>query len=368
MPSTFEFKVPIRKNTNWGNLLVETLRQSFGKLSEQLENVTVKSELKDLKESLTSSIDVIKTTACDALQIAQSNTKDISALKDELCAEFSGKINEVKEQCAILKAENMILINTCESLQQQSDDHEIYSRKNNLIFKGISESKNETDEQSEHEIRAFLKNNLNIDNNVVNNMKFSACHRFGQHYNDNKSNGRAIIVRLMNRNDRNRVWDERAKLRNTNFYINENYPRNVGYNRRKLQPNYSFAKKMEHYEKRVSLKSDRLIIDRKTYTVNNIESLPEDIHPKNLCTKNNEHAIISGGLFSEHSYLSNYSQCSLKYDSVKYATLEHAYQHVRAKHFKDHAAAAKILRLKQSESVIRSATITRLNGGEFVRT
>ena len=63
MPSTFEFNVPIRKNTNWGNLLVETLRQSFGKLSEQLENVTVKSELKDLKESLASSIDVIKTTA-----------------------------------------------------------------------------------------------------------------------------------------------------------------------------------------------------------------------------------------------------------------------------------------------------------------
>ena len=129
----------------------------------------------------------------------------------------------------------------------------------------------------------------------------------------------------MNRNDRNRVWDERAKLRNTKFYMNENYPRNVGYYRRKLQPIYSFAKKMEHYEKRVSLKSDRLIIDRKTYTVNNIDSLPEDIHPKNLCTKNNEHAIVSGGLFSEHSYLSNYSQCSLKYDSVEYATLEHAY-------------------------------------------
>ena len=60
MLSTFEFKVPIQKNTNWGNLLVETLRQTFGKLSEQLENVTVKSKLKDLKQSLTSSIDVIK--------------------------------------------------------------------------------------------------------------------------------------------------------------------------------------------------------------------------------------------------------------------------------------------------------------------
>ena len=99
------------------------------------------------------------------------------------------------------------------------------------------------------------------------------------------------IVRFMIRNDRNRVCDKRAKLRNTKFYINENYPRNVGYNRRKLQPIYSFAKKMGHYEKRVSLKSDRLIIDRKTYIVNNIESLPEDIHLKNLCTINNGHAI-----------------------------------------------------------------------------
>ena len=99
--------------------------------------------------------------------------------------------------------------------------------------------------------------------------------------------------------------------------------------------------------------------------MNNIESLPEDIHPKNLCTKNNEHAIVSGGLFSEHSYLSNYSQCSLKYDSVEYATLEHAYQHVRAKHFKDHAAAAKILAAKSPTEAKRiSYTVRNYNEAE----
>ena len=82
----------------------------------------MKSELKDLKELLTSSTGVIKTTACDALQIAQSNTKDILALKDELRAEFSGKINEMKEQCAMLKAENMILKN----VKSHSKDLQFY--------------------------------------------------------------------------------------------------------------------------------------------------------------------------------------------------------------------------------------------------
>ena len=52
----------------------------------------------------------------------------------------------------------VILKNTGQSIQQQSDYYEIYKRKVNLIFKLIAERENETDEQSESEIKSLLNN------------------------------------------------------------------------------------------------------------------------------------------------------------------------------------------------------------------
>ena len=65
----------------------------------------------------------------------------------------------------MLKAENLTLVKVYNYNPVMIN--EIYSKKDNLIFKWISESKNETDEQSEHEIRAFLRNDLNLDDNQV---------------------------------------------------------------------------------------------------------------------------------------------------------------------------------------------------------
>ena len=111
--------------------------------------------------------------------------------------------------------------------------------------------------------------------------------------------------------------------------------------------------KKKQYEKQMSLKGDRLIINRKTYTVNNINTLPADIHPSKLCTTENDKVLVSGGLLSEFSYLSNYYKSDITYDSKKYASIEHAYQHVRALHFKDQAAAAKIFATKDPSEAKR---------------
>ena len=98
-------------------------------------------------------------------------------------------------------------------------------------------------------------------------MKFVSCHRIGIKHNDsNKMATRSIIVRFESLNDRKVVWSNRSLLRNTKFYNNENFPRNIGYNRRKLQPIYTYAKKIEHYKKQLSLKGDRLLISNTTYT------------------------------------------------------------------------------------------------------
>ena len=152
---------------------------------------------------------------------------------------------------------------------------------------------------------------------------------------------RSIIVRFARLNDRKVVWSNSSLLRNTKFHINEKFPQNIGYNRRKLQPIYTYAKKIERYEKQLSLKGDRLVIGKTTYTVNNMNTLPADIHPNKMCTVSNDKVLVSGGLLSKYSYLSNCSLCDLRYDSTDYPTLEHACQHTRAKHFNDKAVQLK---------------------------
>ena len=82
-----------------------------------------------------------------------------------------------------------------------------------------------------------------------------------------------------------------------------------------------------------------------------MNTLPADIHPNKMCTVSNDKVLVSGGLLSEYSYLSNYYQCDLRYDSTDFPTLEHAYQHARAKHFNDKAVAAKILATKDPSHV-----------------
>ena len=244
----FEFNVPItRDNNNWCNLLIETLKTSFGTLSQQIANnnddtkklsqqivdIDVRNQLEDLKNTLDNSIVAIKNTANDALQLAQSNATSITSMKDELRNEFREELAVVNSKYTNLEAENVTLKNICADLQAENvqlkedrDDNDIYSRKSNLVLKG-------------------------------------------------------------------------------------------------------------------------------TYTVNNINTLPADIHPSKLCTTENDKVLVSGGLLSEFSYLSNYYKSDITYDSKKYASIEHAYQHVRALHFKDQAAAAKIFATKDPSEAKR---------------
>ena len=94
----------------------------------------MRSELEDLKKTFTTSIDGIKTTADDALHLAQSNAISIIDLRNE----FTVKLSDVNDKCVKLEDENVALKSE-NVLMKQLDDSEIYSRRKNLIIQGISD-------------------------------------------------------------------------------------------------------------------------------------------------------------------------------------------------------------------------------------
>ena len=154
----------------------------------------------------------------------------------------------------------------------------------------------------------------------------------------------------------------KRKIRKTNTRNNFNYVQ-----QHKINQLSSFTiNYIQECMKKVYTIESVLTIHSESYTVNNINTLPADIHPSKLCTTENDKVLVSGGLLSEFSYLSNYYKSDITYDSKKYASIEHAYQHVRALHFKDQAAAAKIFATKDpSEAKWLSYSVRGFSDAEW---
>ena len=77
-------------------------------------------------------------------------------------------MNYCKVNCDELKFE-------CKTLKQHSNKMENYSRRKNLVIRGISEEKNESSVICEEKVREFIKNKLKLHNDTVDAMKFAGC-------------------------------------------------------------------------------------------------------------------------------------------------------------------------------------------------
>ena len=98
---------------------------------------------------------------------------------------------------------------------------------------------------------------------------------------------------------------------------------------------------------------DTLIINNIRYSVNDLDNLPDDVHPKKFCTKSNDTTEVFGGILSEHSTLSNWSPSQIEYNSNVYVNLEQAYMHIKALENGDNVAARKIRYTKDPQEIKR---------------
>ena len=76
-----------------------------------------------------------------------------------------------------------------------------------MIFYKVPES---PDEDCTGLIRDVLTNDIKLDSEEVNQLKFCGVHRLGKQY--SRGRARPIIVRFTCRNDRDKVWRMRHNL------------------------------------------------------------------------------------------------------------------------------------------------------------
>ena len=124
--------------------------------------------------------------------------------------------------------------------------------------------------------------------------------------------------------------------------ISENFCGDTEFNRRKLYPIYRAAKRMEKYKNRVFLSEDTLFVHSKPYNVDTIGDLPDDLHPRHMCEKSNDNCVVFGGLYSEYSKHSNWSESKFSFKERTFMCLEQGYMYQKAVINNDLTAAKEI--------------------------
>lgn len=246
--------------------------------------------------------------------------------------DLTDKIYKLEKQISEVKKEQKLLYNRMLNLES-------YSRRDNLLVCGVPESASLEEEDCMAKVRAIFTG-IGVEN--ADDMKIVRCHRKGPYKRDFM---RPIIVRFHWAGDRNSVWNNKAKLKDINSkqFITEDYPSEVETNRRKLWPCYKAAKALEKYRNRVKMSGDKLILEGIVYTVDTMESLPQDVHPWTVSSATNEDSFA---FFTSANPLSNHYPCSFTVDNTAFNCGEQYLMYSKAMAFNDYATARKILATK----------------------
>ena len=166
----------------------------------------------------------------------------------------------------------MELKSKCDAIKCQTNSMETYSRRDNLLFHGIRQPINESNFSCAKSVRKFLVNQLQMTEEEASSVQFVRCHKLNEH--NKMSEIKPIIARFKNYSDREMVLSKKSLLTNKEYAINEDFPREIVYRRRKLFSVFSKARKLPGVDKKtVTLKSDMLTISGKRYSVDTLNEL-----------------------------------------------------------------------------------------------
>jgi ribA/ribD-fused uncharacterized protein len=288
------------------------------------------SDLGQLKILLLSVKDELKT---DISQVKAQNDmihNDIeSALED---------VQKLKKENDELKSEVIILKNNLNhvnhELKQQSEkivQLELYNRKENLIVYGVRQ---DSEENCLEKIINVFKTHMDIGDDIVDSMKIDRCHRLPG------AKPQPIIVRFNWYQDRSKVWDARFNLKGSKISVSEDFPSIITQRRKSLFPIMMEARNQDHF---AYLKEDKLVIDKKTYTIDSLHTLPPQFNPARMTTKQYDDVTA---FFGGSCPLSNFYQSSFEIDGKEYFSVEPYFQLQKCIFAEDLEAVSKVNQAK----------------------
>lgn len=295
----------------------EELQMYIAENLNQLNTKYDKTEqtLKELKES----IEFSNTTSQAALTEAKQRTKEVSDLRTEL-----DKAN----------LKNAQLTQKFDKLHERVIRMESQSRRDNLLFDGIPENK----EENVYDIvQSIFKDNMKISS--PENMKLVRYHRYGKRRPHGLDRPRPIIVKFHWYQDRLKVWKAKKNLAGSNIYVSEDFPQEIKERRAFLRP---IMKKAKDDDKEAFFNVDNLIFEGRSYTVDTVNTLPKEYQPNELATPNIGPDMKA--FYGKQSSCSNFSASKFSLDGIEWDCNERYYQKQKAQFAGDDNAGIRIMR------------------------
>ena len=153
-------------------------------------------------------------------------------------------IKELKKENEDLKQRNEELMKTNLQITRRLDNLEAHSRRNNLLFQGISGSNQERWEESERKVREFICKQLEIQEG--NDIEIERAHKLN---NRGAGGSKPIIVKFTRYKDAQSVLQKcKEKLnRNSGFAVHQDFTEKVRSERRELSKCMAEAREKGQY-------------------------------------------------------------------------------------------------------------------------
>ena len=297
---------------------LKVIQEDISKMHISLQSLhtdiaDIKSELSTIKE-LKSSLEFTQ----ESLSEVVNNVSDIKSEVDIHAA----KIDRLEIECQKNQKEN-------DYLKEKLLHSDTHSRKENLIFVGISGNNQES---TINKIRELWKNKLEITD--AETIQVQRCHRFGPQI---ANRPRDIIVRFAFFPDREKIWKNRGKLKGTNIIMKEDFPQEIEQRRSQLYPIFKMAREKNF---RPKLAADKLFINGAKYTVENLQNLPEELNPRQIAERITDKAVL---FYGSKSCLSNFHKVDIMIDGKLFNSCEQFLQYRKATCTGNHDIASQIL-------------------------
>ena len=203
-------KNPIKVTKLFLESFLSDMKTQFDSLKNAFIDLktSVNSDVKDLAININKATEI----AVAAKSIAESNTTSIIELRTNLKAELKeelsdeilelkSEIDEMKSELCSVKIKYRNLERDFDDVKSQTNNIETYSRKDNIVFYGIAEKQNESNDECAAAVRKFIVEVPNIPQDRVNAVVFIRCHRIRL-----RARTCPIIVRFREFKDRELVW------------------------------------------------------------------------------------------------------------------------------------------------------------------
>ncbi|CAL9685162.1 unnamed protein product [Knipowitschia caucasica] len=237
-------------------------KRGRSELSSAEEEISLAAELKSIKESLS-----VVNSKLQKLDMLDQLAKDKTDMQHSLDF-YMALVDTLKEDNASLRLEVNCLKQLTTKFQNDNTtfaenilDIQCRSMRDNIILHGIPEENKETYQISEQLVKKFMKEQLNMDQRVVQDIQVARAHRVGKPRGASER-PRPIVTKLVAPKDKSTIMARGQELKGSTFSMTDQFPQEIMKRRRLLYPVMAEAKKNN---KRVRLMVDKLIIDGSLY-------------------------------------------------------------------------------------------------------